>query len=117
MMFHLKNQYKFLVKATDKLADEISYFYDPTTPFNLIGKGAIPSLGLLKNYVNFFTNFLKENYGIITGNKEMQDDASPIKYFMKSFPVSNQLSSHLPMFFPEVAKDLKIKMQGQYGIR
>ncbi len=115
----VRNQYKFLLKATDKLADELMYFYSPTTPFDLIsGKGGIlPSLGLLKNYGKFITNFLAENYGIITDNEEMRDDAKPIKYLMKSFPIANQASGILPMFYPEVAKDLGIKMQSQYGIR
>jgi hypothetical protein len=115
----VRNQYKFLLKATDKLTDELMYFYDPTTPFDLVsGKGGIlPSLGLLENYGKFFTNFLSENYGIIVGDQEIQDDAKPIKYLMKSFPISSQAAGLLPMFYPEVAKDLGIKMQSQYGIR
>jgi hypothetical protein len=115
----VKNQYKFLLKATDKLTDELMYFYKPTTPFDLIsGKGGIlPSIGLLKNYGNFLTNFASENYGIIIGDQEIQDDATPIKYLMKSFPISNQAAGLLPMFYPEVAKDLGIRMQSQYGIR
>jgi hypothetical protein len=95
------------------------YFYKPTTPIDLIGgKGGIfPSIGLLKNYGKFFTNFLSENYGIITDNEEIQDDATPIKYLMKSFPISSQAAGYLPMFYPDLAKDLDIKMQSQYGIR
>ena len=113
----VKNQYKFLVKATDKLTDEISYFYDPSTPFNLIGKGVFPAIGLLENYVKFFKTFTAENYGLIVGDQEIQDDAKPIKYLMKAFPISNQASGLLPMFYPSLAKDLGIKMQGQYGMR
>jgi len=113
----VKNQWKFYVKATDKLKDELMYFYDPTTPFDLIGKGIVPSLGLLENYVKFTKQFVLENFGIIIGDEKMQDDAKPIKYLMKSFPIANQAASYLPMFYPELAKDLGIKMQGQYGIR
>jgi hypothetical protein len=113
----VRNQYKYLLKATDKLTDELSYFYDPSSPFNLISKGAFPSLSLLENYSKFITNFAKENFGIITGDEEMQDDAKPIKYLMKSFPISSQASGILPMFYPDIAKDLGIKMQSQYGMR
>ena len=115
----VRNQYRFLLKATDKLTDELMYFYKPTTPFELIsGKGGIlPSIGLLNNYKNFFTNFVAENYGIIVENEEIRDDATPIKYLMKSFPISSQAAGLLPMFYPEVAKDLGIRMQSQYGIR
>jgi hypothetical protein len=115
----VKNQYKFLLKATDKLTDELLYFYKPTTPLDLIsGKGGIlPSIGLLNNYKKFVTNFISENYGIIIGDEEIQDDATPIKYLMKSFPVSSQAAGLLPMFYPELAKDLGIRMQSQYGVR
>ena len=57
------------------------------------------------------------NYGIVTGNEEIQDDAKPIKYLMKSFPISSQAAGLLPMFYPDLSKDLGIRMQGQYGIR
>ena len=113
----VKNQWKYYVKATDKLKDELMYFYDPTTPFDLLGKGIVPSLGLLENYIKFTKEFALENFGIIVGDEEMQDDASPIKYLMKSFPISNQAAGYLPMFYPDLAKDLDIRMQGQYGIR
>ena len=113
----VKNQYKYLLKATDKLTDELSYFYDPSSPFNLLSKGFFPSIGLLENYIKFISNFASENFGIITGDKEMQDDAKPIKYLMKSFPISSQASGILPMFYPALSKDLGIKMQSQYGIR
>jgi hypothetical protein len=113
----VKNQWKFYVKATDKLRDELMYFYDPTTPFDLLGKGIVPSLGLLENYIKFTKEFALENFGIIIEDEKMQDDAKPIKYLMKSFPIANQAVGYLPMFYPELAKDLGIKMQGQYGIR
>lgn len=113
----VKNQWKFYVKATDKLRDELMYFYDPTTPFDLIGKGIVPSLGLLENYIKFTKEFALENFGMIVGDEKIQDDAKPIKYLMKSFPIANQAAGYLPMFYPEVAKDLGIKMQGQYGMR
>ena len=115
----IRNQYKFLLKATDKLTDEIMYFYKPTTPLDLIsGKGGIlPSIGLLESYKKFITNFVAENYGIIAGDQKIQDDAKPIKYLMKAFPISSQAAGLLPMFYPALAKDLGIRMQSQYGIR
>ena len=113
----VKNQWKFYVKATDKLTDELMYFYDPTTPFDLLGKGIVPSLGLLENYIKLTKEFSLENFGMIIGDEKMQDDAKPIKYLMKSFPIANQAAGYLPMFYPDLAKDLGIKMQGQYGMR
>jgi hypothetical protein len=115
----VKNQWKFYIKASDKVRDELMYFYKPTTPFELIGGkgGILPALGLLENYKKFTTNFLSENFGLIVGDKEIQDDAKPIKYLMKSFPLTNQISSYLPLFYPDLAKDLGIKIQSNYNMR
>jgi len=113
----VKNQYKFLLKATDKFRDEIGYFYDPTSIAQLFGKGIFPSLGLLENYSKVLKNFMIENYAIVIGDEELQEKNKVIKYVMKSFPVSSQAASLLPMFYPTLAKDLGIRMQSQYGIR
>lgn len=112
----VRNQYNFFVKATDKLTDEILYFYNPGNLVDLVGRGVLPSLGLLGNYSKFLSNFLKENYGIIVQDDKITDDAKPIKYLMKSFPITNQTLSILPLFYPEVAKDLGVKVTSNYGI-
>jgi hypothetical protein len=113
----VKNQYKFLLKATDKFKDELGYFYNPTSLTDLVSKGIFPAMGLLENYKKVLTNFLIENYALATGDDETLEKNQVIKYLMKSFPISSQAAGLLPMFYPEVAKDLGIKMQGQYGIR
>lgn len=113
----VKNQYKFLLKATDKFKDELGYFYNPTSLTQLVSTGIFPSIGLIKNYTSAVNNFLVENYAIATGNKELEDKNYVIKYWMKSFPITSQGAGLLPMFYPELAKDLGIRMQSQYGIR
>jgi hypothetical protein len=113
----VKNQYKFALKAVDKFKDELGYFYNPTNLTGLISSGIFPSLGLVDNYKNMVTKFMTENYAIATGNQELEDKNFVIKYWLRSFPVTNQFASLLPMFYPNLAKDLGIKMQSQYGIR
>ena len=36
---------------------------------------------------------------------------------MKTNPITNQAAALLPLFSPELAKDLGIRMQSQYGVR
>jgi hypothetical protein len=113
----VKNQHKFALKAIDKFKDEIGYFYDPTSITKLVGGGIFPSVGLLDNYKKALFNFLKENYALAIGDEEMAEKNNVIKYWMKSFPVTSQAAGLLPMFYPNLAKDLGIKMQSQYGMR
>jgi hypothetical protein len=113
----VKNQYRFLLKATDKFKDELGYFYNPTSLTGLASKGIFPALGLVENYEKAVVNFIKENYAIATGNEELEDKNNVIKYWMKSFPISSQVAGLLPMFYPNLAKDLGLKMQSQYGMK
>ena len=69
------------------------------------------------NYKKVFLNSIAELYGIVVQDEELVEDNQVIKYLMRSFPVSNQFASYLPMFYPEMAKDLGIRMQSQYGLR
>jgi hypothetical protein len=113
----VKNQWKFALKATDKFKDELGYFYNPTSLTNLVSQGVFPAMGLINNYEKGLVNFLKESYGLATGDDELVEKTSVIKYWMKTNPITNQAAGMLPMFYPDLAKDLGIKMQSQSGIR
>jgi len=112
----VKNQYKFMLRAVDKLRDEIAYFYNPANLLAIISGGIFPSIGLLTNFGKLISNFMEEMFGLMLQNDEWVESAKPIKYLMKQFPISNQLSGYLPMFTPDLAKDLGIKMQSQSRI-
>ena len=113
----VKNQWKFMLKATDKFKDEVGYFYNPTSMTALVSKGIFPSLSLIENYEKAMGGFLKESYALGTGDEEAAEKNQVIKYWMKTNPITNQAAGMLPMFYPALAKDLGIKMQSQYGIR
>lgn len=109
----VKNQYKFLLRAADKVKDELLYFYNPTSITSLVSSGIFPSISYLTNFSKVLKNFMTENYAIAIGDEELEKKTFVIKYLMKSFPVSNQAAGMLPMFYPELAKDLGIKVQSQ----
>jgi len=113
----IKNQYKFYMKAADKFKGELMYFYDPTSGIDLISQGFFPSASILTNFGRLIGNFRKEMWALGTGDEELADKTYVIKYLMKTFPFTNQMQGYLPMFYPELAKDLGIKVQSNYGIR
>jgi hypothetical protein len=114
----VKNRYRFMMRATDKLKDEIGYFYNPTNLLSIVsGGGIFPAMAQLDNYGKLVKNFMQEMFGVIISDQEMRDDAKVIKYIMKSFPATSQLAQYMPVFAPDVAKDLGIKMQSRSGIR
>jgi hypothetical protein len=113
----VKNQYKFYMKAVDKFKGELMYFYDPTSGLDLISQGFFPSSSLITNFAKLVGNFRKEMWALGTGDEELADKTYVIKYLLKTFPFTNQMQGYLPMFYPELAKDLGIKVQSNYGIR
>jgi hypothetical protein len=112
-----KARYRFMVKAADKFKDELAYFYDPTSFQNLVSSGIFPSLGLVDNFKKGTVNFFKENWALATGDDEAVEEIKVIKYWLKTFPFTNQMAGYLPMFYPELAKDLGLRVQSNYGIR
>jgi hypothetical protein len=113
----LINQHKYLSKLGDKLLDELMYFYNPTSLLNLVGSGPFPAMSLINNGVKTFTNGLTELYALSVGDEELAEKTKVAKYFFRTFPITNQMVGYLPMFYPDIAKDLGIQMQSNYGIR
>lgn len=111
------NQHKYLTKIGDKLLDELMYFYNPTSILNLVGSGPFPAMSLVNNAAKTLGNGLNELYGISIGDEERVEKTKVIKYFFRTFPITNQIVGYLPMVYPEIAKDLGIQMQSNYGIR
>jgi hypothetical protein len=109
----VKNQYKFMLRAADKIKDELAYFYDPTSLTSLVSSGIFPSISYLNNFKKLIMNFNTEMFGMAVGDEELVEKTKVIKYLMKSFPISNQAAGMLPMFYPELAKDLGIRAQSQ----
>lgn len=112
----VKNTYKFMLRAADKFTDELFYFYDPRNISALLSGGIFPSISLVTGFMKLMSNFLKYNYGIITGADEGElANIHFVKYIMKQFPGSNQIEQYLPMFAPELAKNMGIRAQSQQG--
>jgi hypothetical protein len=113
----VKNQYNYARRLADKLSDEVSYFYNPTSVLNLVGNGPFPAMSILNNGFKGLGNSFWELYGLSTGNEKLVEDTKVIKYLARTFPFANQMVGYLPMFYPDMAKDLGIRVQSNYGIR
>ena len=113
----VKNQYRYVTRLFDKFTDELWYFYDITSMSNHISRGMFPAISLVDNMRKAFKTFAIENWALLTGNEQLEKDTKVIKYWMKVFPFTNQMTGYIPMFYPELAKELGIRTQANYGIR
>ena len=99
-----KNRYKFWAKALNKISDEISFYYNPTS-FEGMTKGSIlPSLNLLTKTERVFIQL----------NKELGDEpekAYPQKALFNLIPGLAQFQTEiLPFVDPELAKEWGIRV-------
>ena len=109
-----KNQYKWWAKLTNKIADEITFYYNPGT-FSDITKGnIIPAMGLLTRIGQFTDALGREVTGYVIDDEEMIKKAYPVKYFLNLIPGAAQFDSELlPYIYPEGAKNLGIRVSPQ----
>jgi hypothetical protein len=108
-----RNRQKFMLRVLDKVRDEVAYFYDPTSILSLTSSGVFPSLGYLDNVKKVAINFSYEMYAIGVSDKEAEDKNYVLKYLLKAAPITSQFDSVLLLFFPDLAKDLGMRAQGE----
>lgn len=106
----IRNIHDFTVRAIDKVTDELRFFYDPTSFTSFFSSGLFPSVSYLSNLKKVLYNTSKEVYGIVIQDDELLEDNKVIKYWMKSFPITSQGTWIIPIFSPELAKELGIKI-------
>ena len=109
-----KNRYKYLMKATNKIADELSFYYNPLS-FESITKGSImPQIGLLSKAFTFGEAITKEGYGYAVSDQKIIDKTYPLKYFLNMVPIAYQFDTDiLPLIDPEGAKAMGIRVTTQ----
>jgi len=109
-----RNRYKYLMKAMNKIEDELSFYYKPTSMESITKGSILPALGLMSKVERIFTNTVKEGYGFTIGDEEMMEKAHPTKYWLNIIPPLAQFQSDvLPLVAPEVYKDLGNKFTTQ----
>lgn len=109
-----QNRYKFWAKASNKIADEILFYYNPMS-FEGMTKGSVlPSLSLLTKGERFLEALLKESAGTITDDEDLIKKGHPVKSFLDMIPFASQFQSEiLPIIDPELAKELGIRVTAE----
>jgi hypothetical protein len=106
-----KNAYKWYAKTINKISDEVSFYYNPIS-FESITKGSLlPSVGLLSKAFKIVDQVATEGYGRVTDNEEMMKKAHGLKYMLNIIPGLSQAQNEaLPYLYPELAKEMGIKV-------
>ena len=92
------------------------FFYNPAEWQGILSQGIIPSVSLLSEFKTFSEHFAEEVTGTDFSNLdkspgEVRDDAYPVKYAMRMFPLTKSLVTWLAIFDPEWAEEMDVTIQ------
>jgi hypothetical protein len=109
-----KNRWKYWAKAFNKINEELSFYYLPTSA-DAITKGSFfPPLGLLAKASKALNAFYEESKGYVLDDQKIMDDAYPTKYTLNLIPgLSQFINELLPYVHPELAKELGVRVTEQ----
>jgi hypothetical protein len=111
---YTKNQYKFWAKAINKITDELAFYYDPRSFISMTKGSVLPSLSILEKVERLFESLIKETYGYAIDDEELQDKTHPTKRFLDLIPGPSQFQQEiLPLLYPEMAKEMGIRVSSQ----
>lgn len=106
-----KNRYKWWAKLTNKIADEVSFYYNPASTEAITRGSIIPALGLIVKAENAIEHLSREGYGHVVDDEEIIKDAHPLKYILNVIPGGYQFQTEvLPYIDPELAKEMGIRV-------
>lgn len=106
-----KNRYKYAFKLVNKFKEEVSFYYSPLSMESITKGSILPSIGLASKGWTVITTLEEEVRGRLLGDEEIYDKEYPVKYFLNLVPVAGQIQTEvLPLFYPELAKEMGIRV-------
>lgn len=105
-----KNGKRKFIRLIDKMADELSFFYNFNSFLDIMGSKPLPVFSFISDSQKLITSFGQEFAGLIFQNDEWVESAKPAKMFFKMFPISKEIIGYIPIIDPELGKEMGIEI-------
>ncbi len=102
--------YRAMAKISDKLSDELLFFYSPVTFMELTGgshSALIPAMGIFTDTEKFLRSSAKEIYFDATGDEESAEKNKLAKFPISYTPGINKITEWYAMFDDDFSVELK----------
>ena len=101
-------------RIMNKMHDELSFFYNPLEWISMANGSMFPALSVITDFTKVFKHVSQEGLGIVFDNEEMRDSAKPLKYTMKSLPITKWATPFMALFLSdENQKELGITRESE----
>jgi predicted regulator of Ras-like GTPase activity (Roadblock/LC7/MglB family) len=106
-----KNRAKWYLKAINKIAEEVTFYYDPRSAESITRSSIVPSFGLLTKIERILESLFIEGYAQATDDDKLAKKTYPLKYIFNMVPGIAQFQTEvLPFIDPELAKEMGIRV-------
>lgn len=112
---HVKGAYRWALRGLDKLTDELTFLYSPSSFTNILNGSVFPAVGILAEAEKFIQTIIEKLYYEATGQDEKADRKKVSKYLFRMFPVTKELITYVAIFNNDLAKEYGLKINTNYG--
>lgn len=111
----IKGAYRWALRGLDKLTDELTFMYTPSSFTSILNGSVFPAVGILVEIEKLLRDgFLKLFYYTI-GDTEAADRKKVSKHLFRLLPVTKELMSYVAIFNDDMAKEYGIRVNTYYG--
>lgn len=111
----IKGMYRWALRGLDKLTDELTFMYTPSSFTSILNGSVFPAVGILVEIEKLLRDgFLKLFYYTI-GDTEAADRKKVSKHLFRLLPVTKELMAYVAIFNDDIAKEYGIRVNTYYG--
>lgn len=111
----IKGAYKWALRGIDKLTDELTFMYSPTSFTSILNGSVFPAVGVLVEAQRFFSDLILKLYYKAIGDDEAADRKKVSKHLFRMLPITKELITYVAIFNDDMAKDFGVRINTNYG--
>lgn len=111
----IKGAYRWALRGLDKLTDELTFMYTPSSFTSILNGSVFPAVGILVEIEKLLREGLLKLVGYTIGDDQMVDRHKVSKHLFRLLPVTKELMSYVAIFNDDIAKEYGIRVNTYYG--
>lgn len=111
----IKGAYRWALRGLDKLTDELTFMYTPSSFTSILNGSVFPAVGVLVEVEKLLREGVLKLLNYTIGDTEAADRHKVSKHLFKLLPVTKELMSYVAIFNDDIAKEYGIRVNTYYG--